>query len=302
MYQPDERQQNFIIYGLFGLLLGIISLPFIIHQQRLTNDFSIKKSQLAKCLRQNEILFTTEELAQHTKLPSILLGFMGVVYNVSNGHYYHPGGSYSFFAGRDGTRAFLTGEFDTENELRDDISDLDESYLNGMETWIKLYEDKYPRIGLVIGSYYDEDGCATPKLHRVRRMLSKSVINKQMETDELNKYPPCNSQWDAQTNLGRVWCTKLSGGIQRSWTGRPRLFYDLYQKKWRCACVNQNDDDDENNIDYCDQQQHQSGPNSIGMQYSDDDNDDDKQAATPGCRFKHYENCDPKSLECPITS
>ncbi|OTF74470.1 hypothetical protein BLA29_015512, partial [Euroglyphus maynei] len=62
---------------------------------------------------------------------------MGIVYNVSDGHYYHPGGSYAFFAGRDGTRAFLTGEFDNVDELRDDISDLDESYFNGMEQWIK---------------------------------------------------------------------------------------------------------------------------------------------------------------------
>ncbi|KAH9511800.1 neuferricin [Dermatophagoides farinae] len=300
MYQPDQRQQNFIICGLIGLLLGVATLPFVIRQPMTTNEPSIVKRVQPKCLRKNEILFTPEELAQHTQLPSILLGFMGVVYNVSDGHYYHPGGSYSFFAGRDGTRAFLTGEFDTVDELRDDISDLDGSYMNGMETWIKLYDDKYPRVGLVIGSYYDNDGCATKKLHRVKRMLSKSATNKQLETEELNQYPPCNSHWDAQTNLGRVWCTKLSGGIQRYWTGKPRLFYDLFQKKWRCACVN---NEDEQSIDYCDQQQNHS---SIGMQYDDDDqndqNDDDVKLATPGCRFKHYENCDPKSLECSITS
>ncbi|OTF77382.1 neuferricin-like protein, partial [Euroglyphus maynei] len=148
-----------------------------------------------------------------------------------------------------------------------------------MEQWIKLYEDKYPRIGLVIGSYYDNNGCATRKLKRIKRMIKKSAADKQMETNELNQYPPCNSQWDAQTNNGRVWCTKLSGGIQRPWTGRPRLFYDLYQKKWRCACVNKQDDE-QNIIDYCDQHQ------SIGMQYDDDngndDDDDDGKQSTPG--------------------
>ncbi|OTF76957.1 hypothetical protein BLA29_014867, partial [Euroglyphus maynei] len=76
MYQPDQRQQNLIIYGLFGLLLGVASLPFILRKPMTTNESSMKK-----CLRKNEILFTREELAKHKQLPSILLGFMGIVYN-----------------------------------------------------------------------------------------------------------------------------------------------------------------------------------------------------------------------------
>ena len=37
------------------------------------------------------------------------LAIIGHVYDVSSGEYYQKGGGYDFFAGRDGSRAFITG-------------------------------------------------------------------------------------------------------------------------------------------------------------------------------------------------
>jgi len=46
------------------------------------------------------------------------------VYDVSKGaSYYGPGGGYAFFAGKDGSRAFVSGQFDAEG-LVEDVSGL----------------------------------------------------------------------------------------------------------------------------------------------------------------------------------
>ena len=71
--------------------------------------------------------FTIKELATYdgsdpTKGP--YLAFMGHVFDVRKGReHYGPGGGYSFFSGKDATRAFVTGEFD-EKGLVDDVTGL----------------------------------------------------------------------------------------------------------------------------------------------------------------------------------
>jgi hypothetical protein len=46
------------------------------------------------------------------------------VYDVSKGaSYYGPGGGYAFFSGKDGSRAFVSGQFDAEG-LVEDVSGL----------------------------------------------------------------------------------------------------------------------------------------------------------------------------------
>ena len=34
-----------------------------------------------------------------------------------------------------------------------------------------------------------------------------------------------------------MWCSTESGGIGRSWTGRPRKYFDPTIRTKRCACV-----------------------------------------------------------------
>lgn len=62
-----------------------------------------------------------------TSLP-ILLALNGSIYDVSaSPHMYGPGGSYHFFAGRDATRAFVTGCFDTD--LNGDLRGVEEMFV-----------------------------------------------------------------------------------------------------------------------------------------------------------------------------
>ena len=54
----------------------------------------------------------------------LLLAVLGEVFDVSKGaKHYAPGMGYSFFTGRDGSRAFVTGDF-TEAGLVDDLTGL----------------------------------------------------------------------------------------------------------------------------------------------------------------------------------
>lgn len=62
-----------------------------------------------------------------TTLP-ILVALNGTIYDVSaSPHMYGPGGSYHFFAGRDATRAFVTGCFDTD--LVGDLRGVEEMFM-----------------------------------------------------------------------------------------------------------------------------------------------------------------------------
>ena len=82
-------------------------------------------AQTDECARQRgPIVLTPAELALYNgtdpTLP-IYVAVNGTVYDVSAGRdsYYGPGGSYSFFAGRDGARAFVTGCFSPEHVVPD---------------------------------------------------------------------------------------------------------------------------------------------------------------------------------------
>jgi len=58
----------------------------------------------------------------------IYLALNGSIYDVTAGrHFYGPGGSYHFFAGRDATRSFLTGCFDTD--LTPDVRGLEQMFV-----------------------------------------------------------------------------------------------------------------------------------------------------------------------------
>ncbi|KAI2800390.1 Neuferricin [Blomia tropicalis] len=303
MNEKEEQENNnrfYVIIIIMGIMFSLIPIwmqspnGMKLLTEIWTSSPSSSSSSSLSCLPEGQRLFTRHTLARYTDEPQILLAFLGVVYDVTDGPYYRPDGSYHFFAGKDGTRAFLTGEFTVE-ELRDDITDLDESYYTGIDTWLSLYEGKYRKIGRIIGSYYDRNGCETEKLHLVRKRLNGTKNDVEDERMETERFPPCNSEWNGTEQRGRVWCSNMSGGIHRSWIGRPRLFFTLIGKSWRCACVQ-----DDNMIDdWCDLVQTTSKPKpkSSGVQYS---SNEEQQQQTPQCQFKHYDDCDRNAIECFI--
>jgi predicted heme/steroid binding protein len=81
--------------------------------------------------QQGELLLTDAELSLYNgtdpSLP-IYLALNGTIYDVSAGpKHYGPGGSYHFFAGKDATRAFVTGCFDTD--LVGDLRGVEEMFM-----------------------------------------------------------------------------------------------------------------------------------------------------------------------------
>ena len=101
-------------------------------------------------------LFTKNELAAHGPngpLRPILLAIMGRVYNVDKGRdSYGPEGGYKFFAGIDGTRAYVTGEFNEEG-LTDDLEGLSPIQVGEIDGWVKFYDEEYTFAGNLIGRY-----------------------------------------------------------------------------------------------------------------------------------------------------
>lgn len=236
---------------------------------------NLKLKANRKCVPDKEMLFNKHELkifdGRDKELP-IYLAYLGVVYDVTRGQrHYGPGGSYSFFSGVDATRAFVTGQFN-ETGLVDDIDDLSVDSYSSLKEWSDLYEKDYIRIGRVSGYYYREDGCPTSKIDFFQEMLKKNEDHKAEEINFLKMYPPCNTEWNGESNVTRVWCTNLSGGVERDWVGVPRNVHFPDRSETRCACVPL------------------SGiPN---VEYSDDEGPNENPIVN------EYEGCDPKSFEC----
>lgn len=83
----------------------------------------------------------------------IYLAIYGKVYDVSNGRsIYGPGGSYSFFSGRDSARAFTTGCFNKPDEFTYDLRGLDmHEALHDITGWQTYFgtHDRYWYVGEV---------------------------------------------------------------------------------------------------------------------------------------------------------
>lgn len=158
----------------------------------------------------NVRLLSKEELAKHGfngPNKPLLLAVMGRAYNVEKGrdHYYGPNGGYNFFSGRDGTRAFVTGEFNDKG-LIDDIRGLKPAEINELQTWIDFYNKEYIFYGKVVGAFYDKDGRPTEELTFFEEMKKKYKVLKKDEKNEQSKYPGCNSRWSEAAG-GEVFCS-----------------------------------------------------------------------------------------------
>jgi predicted heme/steroid binding protein len=253
------------------------------------------------CVENNDKLFSPQILAffdGSPGSPGLYLAFLGVVYDVSKGaKHYGPGGGYSFFAGKDASRAFITGEFN-EDGLVDDVQGLEVSSFGGIREWSQFYEKDYKRIGRVVGTYYDSRGCPTSRVQYLEDMYRLLDEQDKAQDEENHRFPPCNSQWTHETNVTRVWCSTLSGGIQRDWVGVPRELFQPKTKSYRCACVRA------------------TGPPSVpAIVYAEDDEEEDGKGGVSeetrpqpdgirgdldNPRLREYKDCDPESYECNL--
>ncbi|KAG8226073.1 hypothetical protein J437_LFUL006380 [Ladona fulva] len=186
-----------------------------------------------------EILMYPQELKEFNGKGAggkLFLSILGRIFDVSRGgKFYGPGSHYHFFTGRDASRAFVTGDF-SDSGLTDDVSDLDREQLRGLKTWAEFYQKEYKYIGKLVGRYYDSKGYETPYLIQVKELLRGADIEDKEAQKEKLRYPPCNSEWQVDKG-SRVWCSKKSGGIERSWVGVPRKLYVAGSSSPRCACI-----------------------------------------------------------------
>ena len=163
----------------------------------------------------------------------IYLSYAGRIYDVTAGRQYYDKdtGGYGFFAGRDATRGYVTGDF--KGDLTSRIDDLSGSQLLDLQHWSDFYEneDKYPFQGILEGYFYDGSGEPTAAHRDMLRKLADAKDGKAAEQEEKKKHPVCNSRW-AQGEGGHVWCDDENV---------PRQLYSALTKSTRCACLSKAD-------------------------------------------------------------
>ncbi|KAF6135202.1 hypothetical protein GIB67_035273 [Kingdonia uniflora] len=91
-------------------------------------------------------LWTKEELAKYNGTDDnspVLLGILGSVFDVTKGKsHYGPGGGYQHFAGRDASRAFISGNFTGEG-LTDSLHGLSSVQMKSVVDWRDFYFRSY---------------------------------------------------------------------------------------------------------------------------------------------------------------
>eukprot|EP00850_Spirogloea_muscicola_P019355 SM000189S04072 [mRNA] locus=s189:19956:21981:+ [translate_table: standard] len=172
-----------------------------------------------------EKVFTAEELAQYDGSdPSrpILLAILGNVYDVSKGRgHYGKDGSYSHFAGRDASRAFVSGKFNGEG-LTDDITGLTAADLAGLKGWRSFFEGSYTPVGKVEGRFYDDRGNPKDILMEVEVGSAHAAEEAKKEKEAERRHPSCNSRWCG----AMMGCTRArsSGWVARESACAARAF------------------------------------------------------------------------------
>ncbi|PLW11560.1 hypothetical protein PCANC_20587 [Puccinia coronata f. sp. avenae] len=151
----------------FFVLIGSILLSRMITEHWMWG-YNGKWARLSYYFPGPQETFTMEELSTYDGVKNqskpLLLAINGVVYNVNaNPAMYGPGGSYHHFAGKDASRAFVTGCFKTG--LTFDVRGLSQKQQKSLEYWANFFENslKYFRVGTVILPDLDKSGTPIPK-------------------------------------------------------------------------------------------------------------------------------------------
>lgn len=175
-------------------------------------------------------VFTPDQLRQYdgTNGKPLYLALLGEVFDVSKGSkHYGPGGGYSFFTGKDASRAFVTGDF--KNDLNDNVEDLTPENCHGLVEWLSFYNKDYTHVGRVRGAFYDSGGRKLPALSEVRRKAAAHQRDLEYKKEAEKQQPACSMRW-SQAAGGAVWC---DGGQY------PRKVFEKLpggQPHTRCAC------------------------------------------------------------------
>ena len=103
--------------------------------------------------RRGPRVFTKVELAKYVDTRrGLKVAICGQVFDVSKGaEFYAKGAGYGFFAGKDASLAFATGNFKTN--LTDNVSSLADAQLLELQNWVnETYHKKYVYEGVAVGA------------------------------------------------------------------------------------------------------------------------------------------------------
>ncbi|GAY37200.1 hypothetical protein CUMW_027220 [Citrus unshiu] len=225
----------------------IISSPFVAIAVLVTLVAVIFRFSPKLLLSRQQRLFTAEELALHNgtdeSIP-ILLGILGSVFDVTKGKsHYGVGGGYNHFAGRDASRAFVSGNFTGKEHCR--MAGILFQKLHWQHCFgcclslssegqclvFTLPSPAVRFVGKLVGRYYDNQGNATKYLKGAEAKAARGAQLLEKQKAEEAKQPGCNSRW-SQDEGGEVWCD----------TGFPRLVQRPLEialtgkMSKRCAC------------------------------------------------------------------
>lgn len=184
-------------------------------------------------------LFSAEELSFYNgsrpQLP-IYLAILGSVFDVTKGKsHYGAGGGYNHFAGRDASRAFVSGNF-TGDGLTDSLHGLSSPEVKSVVDWRDFYFKTYIYVGKLNGRYYDSMGNPTKYLKGVEAKAARGAQLLEKQKDEEAKVPNCNSRW-SQDEGSEVWC---DDGYPRL-VQRPIEIALTGKMSKRCACYKEDE-------------------------------------------------------------
>lgn len=181
-------------------------------------------------------LFTVQELAVYNGTDDafpILLAILGSVFDVTKGKsHYGVGGGYNHFAGRDASRAFVSGNFSGDG-LTDSLRGLSSTEVKSVVDWRDFYIRTYISVGKLVGLYYDSEGNPTKYLKGVEAKAARGAQLMEKQKNEEAKLPSCNSRW-SQEEGSEVWC---DDGYPRL-VQRPLEIALTGKMSKRCACFN----------------------------------------------------------------
>ena len=141
-------------------------------------------------------------LASADNSTHLYLSILGHVFDVSaGGSYYGKGGGYAFFAGRDATRAFATGDF-TQDGLVESVENLSTTECLAIQKWLQFYQahKKYAHIG-----YLEDSPYIVGSTRAMREFQQCAKRGGQVATDEKIR-STCSIDWNLQTRVRKVWC------------------------------------------------------------------------------------------------
>ncbi|GAX82131.1 hypothetical protein CEUSTIGMA_g9559.t1 [Chlamydomonas eustigma] len=177
-------------------------------------------------------IFSKEDLRTYDgkQHPRLYLAILGHVFDVTKGsRYYGENKSYSFFVGRDASRAFVTGDF--KNNLTDHLSGLTNEQIATIFEWKHFYMKEYTYKGRVAGAFFMRTGEVKPGMLRAEAAAKEAKTAEEMRKEEEAKFPSCHIRFsdaeggfvscDGENKYPRKIFSQLPGGKPSS----------------RCACM-----------------------------------------------------------------